>query len=100
MSIQEHHPPTNRTATSPLSALQDMGPSAARVDASILEICDYLEAENAKLESLLLSSNAELNQLRTESSTSKIIPHYRLALTRLRNQCVEITKKLLTEQVS
>lgn len=70
---------------------------------SVLDICDYLEAENAKLESLLQETNEELKTLRgddlTVVSANKVIPHYRLALTRLKNQSTELLSELLQEQV-
>jgi hypothetical protein len=51
-------------------------------DNLVLEMCDFLELENAKLENLLKAYQGEIHNIRFDAAACKIIPHYRLALTR------------------
>lgn len=51
-------------------------------DKLVLEMCNFLETENEKLENLLTACQGEIQNIRFDSAACKIIPHYRLALAR------------------
>jgi hypothetical protein len=61
-------------------------------------MCKHLEEENMRLESALAVAQSELEELQRESSASKLIPHYRLAIVRARAHATTLADQLQREQ--
>jgi len=71
---------------------------ADALDGALLEMCKHLEEENMRLESALAVAQSELEELQRESSASKLIPHYRLAIVRARAHATTLADQLQREQ--
>jgi hypothetical protein len=71
---------------------------ADALDGALLEMCKHLEEENMRLESALAVAQSELEELQRESSASKLIPHYRLAIVRARAHATTLADQLQHEQ--
>ena len=67
---------------------------ADALDGALLEMCKHLEEENMRLESTLAMAQAELQELQRESASSKLIPHYRLAIVRARAHATNLADQL------
>lgn len=52
------------------------------LDNALLDLCNNLEDENAKLEATVTTLKQELEDATREAAVSKLIPHYRLAIVR------------------
>ena len=68
------------------------------LDSALLDMCKHLEDENSKLHQTIQSLNEELQLSQRESSISKLIPHYRLAIVRCKSQLAHSKEQLKTEQ--
>jgi len=68
------------------------------LDSALLDMCKHLEDENSKLHQTIQSLNEELQLSQRESSISKLIPHYRLAIVRCKSQLSHCKEQLKTEQ--
>ena len=68
------------------------------LDSARLDMCKHLEDENSKLHQTIQSLNEELQLSQRESSISKLIPHYRLAIVRCKSQLAHSKEQLKTEQ--
>lgn len=69
------------------------------LDGALLEMCKHLEDENTRLESALAVAQADVEEAQRESSASRLIPHYRLAIVRARAQASTLAQQLEREQV-
>lgn len=72
---------------------------ADALDGALLDMCKHLEEENTRLESALAVTHADLEETQRESSATKLIPHYRLAIVRARAQASTFAEQLQREQV-
>lgn len=52
------------------------------VESTLLEMCQHLEAENARLSEQHIAQQNEISQLKSENANNSLIPHYRLAILR------------------
>jgi len=71
---------------------------ADALDGALLDMCKHLEEENMRLESTLAVAQAELQELQRESASSKLIPHYRLAIVRARAHATNLAEQLQRAQ--
>lgn len=99
-----YHVPSNISNVHNSSTIDETGMNdvhkvkADALDGALLDMCKHLEEENMHLESSLAVAMAELEELKRESSVSKLIPHYRLAIVRARAHASALSEQLQREQ--
>lgn len=71
---------------------------SASVDLAMTEIFEHLESENCRLEQMLSTTKSALDEAKEEAVANQIIPHYRFAIIRARNQSLDLLKQLLEEK--
>lgn len=70
------------------------GLDSPQVDVTLLEICKHLEDENRNLKKKQEDIDSELRKFQSKASKTSLIPHYRNAVVKVRNQCEKLNSEL------
>jgi hypothetical protein len=68
------------------------------VDAALFDVCKKLEEENASLTETIESLQQQLAETKKEATAIQLIPHYRLAIVRMKTYATNLVEQIKREE--